>query len=72
MNLIKRYFEDGTRARQIIGIDVGSRSIEVVLLEVGQAVHQVKLPTSFDPLAQCQRLLDGSAPGPHRGLRLWP
>jgi activator of 2-hydroxyglutaryl-CoA dehydratase len=48
--------------RQIIGIDVGSRSIELVLLEAGHLVHQAKLPTTFDPLAQCRRMLDGLPP----------
>jgi predicted CoA-substrate-specific enzyme activase len=49
-------------AHRIIGIDVGSRSIELVLLESGQVVHQAKLPTTFDPLAQCHRLLDDLPP----------
>ena len=49
-------------AHRIIGIDVGSRSIELVLLEAGQVVHQGKLPTTFDPLAQCKRLLEGLPP----------
>jgi predicted CoA-substrate-specific enzyme activase len=52
----------GMHPDRIIGIDVGSRSIELVLLEDGQMVHQGKLPTTFDPLAQCQRLLDGLPP----------
>ena len=46
----------------IIGLDVGSRSIELVLLEGAQVVHQAKLPTTFDPLAQCRRLLEGLPP----------
>jgi (R)-2-hydroxyacyl-CoA dehydratese activating ATPase len=47
---------------RIIGIDVGSRSIELVLREDGAVVQQAKLPTTFDPLAQCDRLLDGLPP----------
>jgi predicted CoA-substrate-specific enzyme activase len=46
----------------VAGIDVGSRSIELVLLEGGQVMHQAALPTTFDPLAQCQRLLKGLPP----------
>ena len=44
------------------GLDVGSRSIELVLLEGGQVVRQARLPTTFDPLAQCRRLLEGLPP----------
>ncbi|MEJ2670733.1 MAG: acyl-CoA dehydratase activase [Deltaproteobacteria bacterium] len=47
---------------RVIGIDVGSRSIELVLREAGQVAHQAKLPTTFDPLAQCHRLLDDLPP----------
>jgi predicted CoA-substrate-specific enzyme activase len=47
---------------KVIGVDVGSRSIELVLRENGQVVQQAKLPTTFDPLAQCHRLLEGSPP----------
>jgi (R)-2-hydroxyacyl-CoA dehydratese activating ATPase len=36
--------------------------MELVLLEAGQVVHQAKLPTTFDPLAQCHRSLDGLPP----------
>jgi predicted CoA-substrate-specific enzyme activase len=51
-------------AIRVIGLDVGSRSIEMVLLESGQVVQQAKLPTTFDPLAQCHRLL-GDLPTGH-------
>ncbi len=44
---------------QIAGIDIGSRSVELVLLEGGRMVDWAKLPTTFDPLAQCRRLLEG-------------
>jgi (R)-2-hydroxyacyl-CoA dehydratese activating ATPase len=46
----------------VIGLDVGSRSIELVLLDGTQVMYQAKLPTTFDPLAQCRRLLEGLAP----------
>jgi (R)-2-hydroxyacyl-CoA dehydratese activating ATPase len=39
------------------GIDIGSRSIELVLLNGSGPSHQVKVPTTFDPLGQCLRLL---------------
>jgi predicted CoA-substrate-specific enzyme activase len=45
-----------------VGLDVGSRSIELVLLENGQVVHWARLPTTFDPLAQCRRLLEDLPP----------
>ena len=41
------------------GMDIGSRSIELVLLAGGEVVHSAKAPTTFDPLAQCRALLDG-------------
>jgi len=41
----------------IAGIDIGSRSIELVVLNGCGPVHQVKAPTTFDPLAQCRRLM---------------
>jgi (R)-2-hydroxyacyl-CoA dehydratese activating ATPase len=43
--------------RRTAGIDVGSRSIELVVLEAGRIVQQAMLPTTFDPLGQCRRLL---------------
>ena len=41
----------------IAGVDIGSRSIEVVLLEGEQVVHWDVAPTTFDPLAQCDQLM---------------
>ncbi len=35
---------------RIVGIDIGSRSIEMALLEEGRLVDQARLPTTFDPL----------------------
>jgi predicted CoA-substrate-specific enzyme activase len=60
----------------VVGLDVGSRSIELVLLQGGQVVRQAKRPTTFDPLAQCRQLLEGLPParivatGYGRGLLL--
>ena len=39
------------------GIDIGSRSIEVVVLENGQMMEYDRLPTTLDPLAQCRIIL---------------
>lgn len=41
----------------VAGIDIGSRSIELVLLSGDSLVHSARLPTTFDPLGQCHRLL---------------
>jgi predicted CoA-substrate-specific enzyme activase len=41
----------------IAGIDIGSRSIELVLLNGGGPVYQVKVATTFDPLGQCEKIL---------------
>ncbi len=41
----------------VAGMDIGSRSIELVLLQDGQVVHWDLLPTTFDPLGQCRSLL---------------
>lgn len=43
----------------VAGIDIGSRSIELVVLRGGDTIDQVKLPTTFDPMAQCRRLVEG-------------
>ncbi|TVQ99810.1 MAG: 3-hydroxyacyl-ACP dehydratase [Desulfovibrionales bacterium] len=48
------------RPGNIAGIDIGSRSIELVVLNhVGNVEHQVRVPTTFDPLRQCREILDG-------------
>lgn len=41
------------------GIDIGSRSIELVILKDGSVVHSAKAATTFDPLAQCKHLMNG-------------
>jgi predicted CoA-substrate-specific enzyme activase len=41
----------------IAGIDIGSRSIELVVLNGGGPVHQVKVATTFDPLGQCEKIM---------------
>jgi (R)-2-hydroxyacyl-CoA dehydratese activating ATPase len=39
------------------GIDIGSRSIELVVWNGRSPSHQVRVPTTFDPVAQCQKLM---------------
>jgi predicted CoA-substrate-specific enzyme activase len=41
----------------VAGLDIGSRSIELALLQGERLVDWAKAPTTFDPLAQCRRLL---------------
>jgi predicted CoA-substrate-specific enzyme activase len=51
--------ETGTEKHPLVaGIDIGSRSIELVLLQDSRLVHWDLLPTTFDPLGQCRSLLD--------------
>ncbi len=44
------------------GIDIGSRSIELVVLDGGAVVHRARAATTFDPLGQARRVLC-AAPG---------
>jgi len=44
------------------GIDIGSRSVELVLMNGSEIVHQNKVPTTFDPLSQVRKLLNGFYP----------
>lgn len=46
----------------IVGLDIGSRSIELVAMEGGKVVETRQLPTTFDPVKQCSQLLDGLRP----------
>ncbi|SDK30971.1 CoA-substrate-specific enzyme activase, putative [Maridesulfovibrio ferrireducens] len=43
----------------IAGIDIGSRSMELVLLDKNGIVLERKLPTTFDPASQLKIILDG-------------
>jgi predicted CoA-substrate-specific enzyme activase len=43
----------------VAGIDIGSRSIELVVLNPHGPLRWVKAPTTFDPLGQCRRLMEG-------------
>jgi predicted CoA-substrate-specific enzyme activase len=43
------------------GIDVGSRTIKIVVVEAGCVVHSRVADTSYDPLAICSKLLDDIA-----------
>jgi (R)-2-hydroxyacyl-CoA dehydratese activating ATPase len=53
--LMESLFKDKT----VAGIDIGSRSIELVVLNSGGDFHQVKTQTTFDPLGQCKKLMEG-------------
>lgn len=56
------------------GLDVGSRSIELVICENGEVAVERRVDTTYDPLSQMERLLDGvvwdvmAATGYGRGL----
>ncbi|SMP74160.1 CoA-substrate-specific enzyme activase, putative [Desulfonatronum zhilinae] len=42
------------------GIDIGSRSIELVVIDTaGRILQQVRTSTTFDPLRQCRDILEG-------------
>jgi predicted CoA-substrate-specific enzyme activase len=43
----------------VLGIDIGSRSIEVVAMRQGEVVEKRQAPTTFNPVAQLRRLLEG-------------
>jgi predicted CoA-substrate-specific enzyme activase len=43
----------------IAGIDIGSRSIELVVLNSDGLLRREKTPTTFDPLGQCRKLMEG-------------
>ncbi len=42
----------------VAGLDIGSRSIELVVLKDRDPVHWVSLPTTFDPLEQSRLILE--------------
>lgn len=46
----------------IVGLDIGSRSIELVGLRDGEVALARRVPTTFDPLLQCSKLLDELRP----------
>ena len=41
------------------GIDIGSRSIELVVVEAGRVLEKRQADSGFDPMAQARDLLDG-------------
>jgi len=43
----------------IAGIDIGSRSIELVCLQDGRTALARRLPTTFDPLSQINAIVEG-------------
>ena len=48
----------------VAGIDIGSRSIELVVLKNGQVAASQRRPTTYDPLAQCIDILTSLPPMP--------
>lgn len=45
-----------------VGIDIGSRSIEMIALIDGEIAYAKRVPTTFDPISQCSKLLDEIRP----------
>ncbi|WP_027723214.1 acyl-CoA dehydratase activase [Maridesulfovibrio zosterae] len=43
----------------IAGIDIGSRSMELVVLDGDKIILKRKLPTTFDPASQIKKIMDG-------------
>jgi len=43
----------------LAGLDIGSRSLELVLMQEGELLDYRRLPTTYDPLGQCRRILEG-------------
>jgi predicted CoA-substrate-specific enzyme activase len=41
------------------GIDIGSRTVKLAILEDGQLIHSQKTENTYDPVAVCEQLLDG-------------
>ena len=41
------------------GIDIGSRTIELVVVEAGQATNNRQVDTGFDPITQIKKILQG-------------
>lgn len=47
-------------SKRFAGIDIGSRTIEVVVVdETGEIVSSLQTDTGFDPMAEAERLLNG-------------
>ncbi|NQU02885.1 MAG: 3-hydroxyacyl-ACP dehydratase, partial [Syntrophaceae bacterium] len=41
------------------GIDIGSRTIELIVIEGGEVIESRQADSGFDPLAQGKKLLEG-------------
>ncbi|MHC1700749.1 MAG: acyl-CoA dehydratase activase [Humidesulfovibrio sp.] len=48
-----------TAGTDTAGIDIGSRTIELVVMRRAKVVHTAKAPTTFDPVGQCRALMAG-------------
>lgn len=44
---------------RVAGVDIGSRTIELVVLENGVVERAFTSPTTFDPLGACRKVLEG-------------
>ena len=42
------------------GIDIGSRTIELVVLEKGRIIENLRTDTGFDPIAKAKKLINGA------------
>ena len=49
----------GTYEEAFAGIDIGSRSIELFVMKAGGLFEQAQIPTTFDPVGQCRKLVNG-------------
>jgi len=64
----KRFLQDGqtdgrkgmTTDNRAVGIDIGSRTIEVVVLRGGNVERSLTVPTTCDILRQCHAVLEGT------------
>lgn len=49
-------------SKRFAGIDIGSRTIELVVIDPEkQVTHRIKADTGFDPMAEAKRMIDGIA-----------
>ncbi len=44
---------------RVSGIDIGSRTIELVLVENGQVIESRQSDTGFDPILEARKLVKG-------------
>ena len=54
---------ENSEQKMVAGIDIGSRSVELVLTRGGKVVRQERTATTFDPLSQVRKLIGDLRPG---------